>query len=216
MNDYIFTLGTTVYCDDEACGKLSKIVIDPKNWQVTELVVEEGLLLKRARVFPRALVVKGTHEEVFLLETTDNLHTYPEYRETVIERAVDENFEVTEIIQGSPHGLSTSSPPLPVIRETIIEGVAEHLAVFDSGTTIKATDTAVGTLRGVAATKAHGLVTHLLVHKGTIFTEEFWLPTSKVDHFGDGHIALELSRDEVEQFVEQDQEAGEQEVVGDF
>ena len=207
MNDNIFTIGTTVYCDDKECGKLAKIVFDPEKWQVSDLVVEEGLLLKRARVFPVGLVAKATDDEIFLLISEDKLSNYPEYRENVIERAVDKGFEEIEIVQGSPYGLSTSSPPVPTVREVIVEGIPDHLDTLGKNTSLKTTDSAVGSVRGVAASPENGLITYLLIHKGTIFVDEFWLSTSQVDHFYKEYVHINLSNDQLEAYIVQQHEA---------
>ncbi len=212
MNDNIFTIGTTVYCDDKECGKLTKVVIDPEKWLVSDLVVEEGMLLKRARVFPVGLVAKATADEIFLLVSEDKLSNYPEYRENVVERAVDKDFEQAEIVQGSPYGLSTSSPPVPMVREVIVEGVPDHLSTLGKDTCLKITDSAVGSVHGVAASPENGLITYLLIHKGTIFVDEFWLSTSQVDHFYKDHVHVNLDKEELEQYIEQQHEAHEKHV----
>lgn len=209
MNDNIFTIGTTVHCDNKPIGKLSRVVIDPEKWLVNDLVVEEGLLLKRARVFPVGLVAKATSEEIFLLVSEDKLDNFPEYQETMIERALDDNFESIDIVQGSPYGLATSSPPVPTIRERVVEGIADHLTILSPDTSLKTVDSAVGSIHGVAASPENGLITHLLIKKGTIFVDEFWLSTSQVDHFYKEHVYINLNNAELEAHIDQQHEAHE-------
>lgn len=206
MNDYILIFGTPVHCFDDQCGKLAKAAFNPENWRVSNIVVEEGRLLKRTRVFPFSTIEMGTKEKVSIAVYEDELSEYPEYRETVIETMPPGGVPEPAIIQGSPYGIATSSPVVPMIKELIIEGVADHLELMDKDTPIEAADETVGKVRGLVVAPANGLITHLLVHRGTIFVEEFWLSTSKVDRMSTKGVFLAMTKNELDGRIEYDDE----------
>ena len=81
MNDFDFNIGAQVHCQDGQCGKLAKVVVNPDTLQVTDLIIEEGFLLKRARVFPISVVESTTAEDIYLSVHSDDLGNYREYRE---------------------------------------------------------------------------------------------------------------------------------------
>jgi hypothetical protein len=206
MNDYILNFGTTVHCIDEQCGKLAKAAFDSENWHVSDLVFEAGLLLKRARVFPFSAVESATNDEITLSIHPDDLKNYPEYRETVIE-TVPENYTAEPaVIQGSPYGLATSTPVIPMVRDLVIEGVADYLDLLDKDTPVEAVDTTVGKVRGLAVAPENGLITYILVHRGTIFVEEFWLSTSLVERISTAGVFINLTKTELDDRIEYDED----------
>lgn len=206
MNDYILNFGTTVHCIDQQCGKLAKAAFNSENWQVSDLVVEEGLLMKRARVFPFSAVELATNDEITLSIHQDNLNDYPEYRETIIETVPDGHVTEPAIIQGSPYGLATSSPALPMVKDLVIEGVADYLDLLDKDTPVEAVDATVGRVRGLAVAPANGLITYVLVHRGTIFVEEFWLSTSMVERISTKGVFINLTKAELDDRIEYDED----------
>lgn len=206
MNDYILNFGTPVRCFDEQCGKLAKAAFDQQTWHLSDLVVEEGLLLKRARVFPFSTVENGTDDEIVLAVYENELREYPEYRETIVETMPKGGVPEPAIVTGSPHGIATSSPVVPMVQDLVIEGVADHLDLIDKETPVEAADEIVGKVRGLAVAPENGLITHILVHRGTIFVDEFWLSTSLVDRISTKGVFLNMTKDELDARIEYDEE----------
>jgi hypothetical protein len=93
-----------------------------------------------------------------------------------------------------------------MIKELIIEGVAAHLDLLDKDTPVEASDETVGKVRGLVVAPANGLITHVLVHRGTIFVEEFWLSTSMVDRMSTKGIFLAMTKNELDGRIEYDEE----------
>ena len=73
MRNFTFKLGANVYGRHEHCGQLTKIVIDPHHCQLTDLIVEEGLLFKRALVLPVAQVKEALGQTIILKISNDQL-----------------------------------------------------------------------------------------------------------------------------------------------
>lgn len=212
MNDYILNFGLTVHCQEKQCGKLAKAAFNSQNWQVTDLVVEEGLLLKRARVFPLSVVEWATDEEINISVHEENLSNYPEYRETVVETVPQGALAEPVLVQGSPYGLATSAPATPTVRELVIEGVDDNLDLLDKDTPVKTVDTTIGKVHGLVVVPENGLITHVLVHRGTIFVEEFLLSTSMVERMSTKGVFINMTKDELDDLIEYD---GEQEYEWD-
>ena len=40
-----YRIGTEVVCEGEKCGRLGKLVVDPHTRRVTDLIVNQGILL---------------------------------------------------------------------------------------------------------------------------------------------------------------------------
>ena len=206
MNDYILNFGLTVHCYDKPCGKLAKAAFNSKNWHVTDLVVEEGLLLKRSRVFPLSVIEWATDEEVSIAVHEEELNKYPEYRETVVETVPQGAAAEPAMIQGSPYGLATSAPVTPTVKELVIEGVDDNLDLLEKDTPVKAVDTTVGKVHGLVVAPENGLITHILVHRGTIFVDEFLLSTSMVERMSTKGVFVNMTKDELEELIEYDEE----------
>jgi hypothetical protein len=50
MHKLALRFGENVYAYGKHCGQLAKIVVTPKLWQITDLIVEDGLLFKQSTV----------------------------------------------------------------------------------------------------------------------------------------------------------------------
>jgi uncharacterized protein YrrD len=203
MNDYILSFGTEVHCLDDKCGKLAKIAFDPDTWQVSDLIVEEGFLLKRARVFPVSVLQSATPDAVHISVHGDELTAYPEYRETVVE-TIPEGGVGQPIMQGTPYGLATSAPPVPLIREKIRAGVADTLTVVDNDTLLQAVDETIGKVSGFLVAPENGLITYVMILKGLVFMDEFLVPTTIVERISSKEILVNLTKVEMQEFIEQD------------
>ena len=87
MNDFILHFGAPVHCFEDQCGKLARVAFKPETRQVTDLIVEEGMILKRARVFPFTVVQKAADDNIEIDVQGKELGNFPEFRETVVEVA---------------------------------------------------------------------------------------------------------------------------------
>src|SRR5258706_2132760 len=77
----LLPIGATVRCRDGAAGRLKYVVIDPDDGEVTHLIVERGLLLRRDIVVPAGWVEHSSEDEIVLNATSAELNALPEYRE---------------------------------------------------------------------------------------------------------------------------------------
>ncbi len=77
----LLPIGATIRCRDGEAGRLKYVVIDPDDGQVTHLIVERGMLLRRDIVVPAAWVEQSSEHEIMLNATVAELNAQPEYRE---------------------------------------------------------------------------------------------------------------------------------------
>jgi len=77
----LMPIGATIRCRDGAAGKLKYVVIDPDDGEVTHLIVERGMLLKRDIVVPAGWVERSSEDEIVLNATVADLNALPKYRE---------------------------------------------------------------------------------------------------------------------------------------
>ena len=192
MNEFDLNIGTEVFCTDGKCGKLAKFAVDPDSWQVTHLIVEDGFLLKRARVFPFSDVWRATPDEIQLSIDAEGLPNYPEFREEVIEKPAPEyTGELSAVsLESTPYGYATAGN-IPMVREKVRYGVSEELAVIDRGTPINDDLGAqFGKLDHFLVNAANGGIIGLVAQKGLLFPIKQIIPVSMVEHISGASISI--------------------------
>jgi uncharacterized protein YrrD len=200
MNEFDLIIGAQVYCQDGKCGKLSKIAVEPDARQVTHLIVEEGFLLKRARVLPLSVVVQAAAGDIYLAIEKDELLDYPDYQEHEVERpAPGYSQSGTQTQVGdSPFGAGLALP-VPMIREKIRRGVLPTLAVIERGIPIKNLERTLGKLDHVLAEPEDGRITRLVMQQGLLFPEQRLLPISLVEGFGEHGISVAALQEDLKE-----------------
>ncbi|MCI0398802.1 MAG: PRC-barrel domain-containing protein [Chloroflexi bacterium] len=207
MNRLDYHFGAQVHCTDGKCGKLVKLSVDPESWQVRDLVVEEGFLLKHARVFPASLVKATTADDITLTINSEELATYPEYKEFAVAvapggrvrqpakpAAVPSADVVTPNLQPGRRPLPSN---YPLVHEEIHEGVASGLIMIERGTPLKNHNGAVGKLDHVVVDADTGRITHLISHHGLVSGDELAIPASLIDRISETGIHLRATKEEL-------------------
>lgn len=205
MNNFVLHIGVPVRCFDEDCGNLARIAFRSENCQVTDLIIEEGLLLKRSRVLPFSTIQQATIDELEIAVQGEDLENYPEFRETVVDVVPDGANAGPLLVQGSPYGLATSSPAVPTVRQKLIEGLADNLDILDKMTPIINGETKIGKVRGLVVDSTTGLISFVLVHKGTVFVEEFWFPITKVSRISSKGVFVNVTSAELDDLIQNDE-----------
>lgn len=121
MDELTFHFGARIHCTDDTFGALSKVAINPATLQVADLIVENGLLLKRSRVVPLTRVSTIGDDGIYLTLTCEEVAQLPEYRETKTERPLPGN--------GATVNLDTTyatTPVVPMVTEIVREGVSQR------------------------------------------------------------------------------------------
>lgn len=69
-----------VFCNNEPCGTLDKVVVDPQDDRITDIIIERGAPNKTGRVVPVSVVTEATETAIYLGVSAADLDRYPAYR----------------------------------------------------------------------------------------------------------------------------------------
>ena len=189
-----FTIGAEVSCADGACGKLSRVVVDPVARVVTHLIVEPRRGHESARLVPLDLVDSAAGEIRVNCTSAefDSLDSAEETR--FIEGGTDvPNYRPTDVVswpyygyRGARGGLVTSDA-IPVGEVEIRRG--EH---------VHATDGPMGQVEGLVVDPDSHRVTHVLLQEGHLWgRKDVAIPISTVTRVAD-RIEVSLSKQQVQ------------------
>lgn len=197
MNELDLNIGTQIYCADEKYGKLAKVAVDLGVWQVTHLIVEEGLLLKRSRVFPIHSVERATADGLHLAIDPDELTDYPEYREEVIEMVAPGQVEGIRPTSPLAYGGPTYTPKVP---QKVRYGVPDHIAVLEMGMPIIGLGGRIGKLDHFLVKAGNGRITHLVTQQGLLFTTRRVIPIAIVEQITEKGVSIAATEEELKGF----------------
>jgi sporulation protein YlmC with PRC-barrel domain len=206
-----FTIGADVSCSDGACGKVTRVIVDPIAESVTHLVVEPEHRHGLGRLVPLSLV-----------DATDG---QIQLRRTKAEFEKLDPAEETHFIPGSSGyagygpGEVGYWPYFGAGMGTGVGGLDRGLTGFGGGTVeetitsdtvptgetdvrrgdqVRATDGDIGRVKGLVIDRGSRHVTHVLLQEGHLWgRKEVAIPISAVTSTIDG-IRLNMSKQEVQ------------------
>jgi len=204
MSGLIFNIGASVYCKDGRCGRLKKVVVNPRTERITDLIVEKGFLLKRDRVLPVSVVERAGENEIHLSINSDQLDRYPEYHEEQFKVTASSQrwagYEQGQVVQWTTtYGRYSHLATASTIRQRVQKDVPSELSVIGRGTPVKSVDGPVGTVHHLLVDRESGKVTHLVV--GKIFgSNTLVIPFSLVKYINGDGICIEATAEELRRF----------------
>ena len=196
-----FDIGARVLCKNGRCGKLVKVVLDPHTREVTDLIVEKGLLQKKDRVLPVSVVERAEDGDIYISARSDQLDAYPEYRETEF-REPAPDWEVdrypAEHVRHwiSPYGLMTYEPVMPMIRRRVREGIPSDLKVIGRGTRVHHLGSTIGKVDHVLVDPESREMTHLVIRRGVVPDYRI-LPVDVIERVTDEGVAVDVGKAEL-------------------
>lgn len=173
MEELELIVGARVYCRNGKYGRLAKIVVDPRRWGVTHIIVEEGFLKKRFRVLPISLVEQATTGDVYLAVCDDDMVTFPEFDPDAHAQAALAQKSPVQSEATRPTGTASSSG----------HGIAPNLIVVERGTPLKNMDGDVGRLDYVLVDPGDGQITGFVLQQRVI-------PNAMVQHIDRERISV--------------------------
>jgi len=190
-------IGAQVYCKDQHCGKLIKLVVDPKPQQVTDLIVEKGLLLKHDRVLPLSTVEWVTENAIYLNLHHDELGNYAEYHER-------ESQEPAPEAKGEPYtttlapgfGSVIETRAVPMIRKRFYEGIVPGRVVIGHGTAVENLHQTLGHVDHVVVDGLNGQITHLVVRRG-LLAEYVVIPGGQIKEIDEHAVFVSVAEEEL-------------------
>lgn len=200
-----YAKGAEVYTlSGEKIGTISRVVIDSKTKDVTDLVVERGgVLSKDEKVIPVGLVDPENEEQITLRETNQDVDDFPDYQTT---HYVDvdqpgagyENIEVAywypplnPHIQMPMAGVFHGDVPEQVTQtETSIpEG---RIAISEGAQVVSADGSHLGNVEQVITDSERNTMTHFVIGKGFLLKEHKLVPMHWVDRVEEEKIHLSV------------------------
>jgi sporulation protein YlmC with PRC-barrel domain len=197
-----FTIGSDVACRDGACGKLTRVVVDPVARTLTHLVVEPEQRRKAARLVPVDLV-ESTSNEIRLRCTRSQFDELEEAEETHFLPGASGQWGYGQeqmlswpyfgLMGGSMGVLTTRTRPRAVTYDRVPAGEVE----VRRGDRVHATDGEIGRVQGLVIDPGDHQVTHVLLDEGHLWGKKrVVVPISAVTGADEG-IRLNLTKDQV-------------------
>jgi sporulation protein YlmC with PRC-barrel domain len=210
-----FTIGADASCTDGACGKVSRVVMDPVARTVTHLVVEPKHRHDPGRLVPLGLVnatagqirLRCTLAEFENLEPAEERHflpgssEYPGYAQDQVLPGYAPYQVLTLPFYAGGWGMggrevsSTGQPGAP--SAATYDSVPLGEVEVRRGEHVYATDATIGQVEGLVIDPASRHVTHVLLREGHVFgRKEIAIPISAVSRVFDG-VQLSITRQQV-------------------
>lgn len=206
-------LGTHVQTSDhQDLGTVDRLILDPSSGKVRAAVVRKGFLLPNDVEIPLDTLASGPADEARVPYTADQLHHLPRFQPRNYTAPPPEYIPPAGYpasgfywpIGGfglmAPRG--TVAPPLTADGNVLDRETSEEVqaalrrqdlenAVVDEGSTVMSRDEKkVGEVHQLAFDPATGLLTHIVVRKGFLFTKDMKLPAALIASVDDGVIYL--------------------------
>ena len=201
-----FVKGAEVFnAAGERIGTVSRVVIDAKTSDVTDLVVERGALFKDEKVIPIELLDPVAVDRIILRETNQSVDDLPNY-ETTHYVAVDQKGAPFNNLETSywypPINFQTPAPgrmpAIPVELDTRTErSIPEgRIAISEGAPVVSADDKHIGDVEQVILNPEGDSVTHFVIGKGFLLREHKLVPASWASSMDDEnkiHLSVDAS-----------------------
>jgi uncharacterized membrane protein len=192
-------IGSKVICTNGAGGRLTSLVIDPANQNLTHIaVVEESLTHGEERLVPVDRITKSTRDEVFLSCTKEDLLKMEPFTRThYLEQTYGEDGYAYSLPYMTTYGDMTRTPEIGYItvQDRIIpEGkVAVH-----RGMQVEAVDGMLGEVGELLIDPQSGQVTHFLLMKGRGGgKKEIAVPLTTIDRMEEEILHLNVDKEKI-------------------
>jgi uncharacterized protein YrrD len=201
-----FQKGASVLtANGQQIGALERVVLNPENKVVTDIVVRTGTLFSKAdKVVPIEYVVETTENQVVLSNEAGELESFPplEERHLVSENtnAAQQPADIPPVVYGSP-GFGPMLVPAP--GEQIVTQIEQNIpvgtvAMKEGAKVISADGKHVGNVERVLADPSVDQVTHLVISQGLFTKANKLIPISYVMTVGEDTVHLRVKKVSVE------------------
>ena len=191
MNEYDLHFGADVHCTDGKCGRLSGVAVNRDTREVTHILVEAGLLLKKARVFPFSLVSQ-VGDTINLAITSEAAGDYPYFREETI--LTDAGGSAGGMVTG---GQTLATAPA-VVRQKIRQGLPDERAVIERGLPVISPDGREGRLDHLLVDSDTRRISALVLESGVLFTSQKLVPGEMIESLAESGIYLNATPEQME------------------
>lgn len=200
-----FEKGAEVYAaEGEKIGTISRVVIDAKTRDITDLVVERGALFGDEKVIPIGLISSDNEDRIMLQETNQNVDDFLDYETTHYipsDQITDQPSENIERYYWYPplnfhfptQGILPGGSVIPdhVVR-TETSSPEGRVAIAEGAQVISADEKHIGNVEQVLSDPASNKVTHFVVGKGFLLKEHKLVPAFWVTLVDEDKIHLSV------------------------
>lgn len=193
-----FVKGADVFTTaGEKVGTISRVVIDAKTRDVTDLVVERGALFKDEKVVPVGLVDMQDEERIVMHETNQSVEEFLDYETThyvPVEKAGAPYENVEATYWYPPVNFQMQMPRAGLISDAIPDQVLQtetsipegRVAISEGAQVVSADDKHIGNIEQVITNSESKTVTHFVIGKGFLLKEHkivpaFWVTSMDGD-----------------------------------
>jgi sporulation protein YlmC with PRC-barrel domain len=198
-----FVIGAEASCSDGACGKVTRVIVDPVAETVTHLVIEPEHRRGLGRLVPLGLIdatagqirLRCTQAEFEELDPAEEIQFIPGASSYAGYGAGDVGYwPYYSLGMGDSLGVAGGNIPQPIVDDTVPQGEVD----VQRGDPVQATDGAIGRVQGLVIDRRSRHVTHVLLQEGHLWgRREVAIPISAVASTSDG-IRLRISKQEVQ------------------
>ncbi|HRV94463.1 MAG TPA: hypothetical protein P5526_20060 [Anaerolineae bacterium] len=197
----MYRVNQKVFCTDGQIGKLIKIAVDPKTYQLTDLIIDKGFLQKKVRAIPVTAVKQIDDNGIHLSFSSQALVNYPEYREEkVLAPLPDRDARIQHYSNESARWNSVAgvawTPTPPDTVQYFHTGVGANLAVIGQGTRVYYVTEPVGQIDGLAIDTDSHRVNSLIVRWG-VLGRRFIVPIHLIDRMNDQQVYILAPRQDL-------------------
>jgi osmotically-inducible protein OsmY len=196
-------MGTDVYCRDERCGMLHKVVMSQEKGRITDLIVERGFLKKTSRVVPVALVTKTSESGVYLALDREDLDSYPEYEVLEIEKPKPGRDHVESYKEEhawgwyDSYGVHLEEPVVPKAQVELESGIRTMASTIERAAEVRNVDETLGEVDHLLTNAETQEITHVIVRRGVI-PSYYVVSAGSIREIGEAGIMVDLTEEEFE------------------
>ena len=199
-----------VKADGEKAGDVKFVVMDPKENELTHIIIEKGFLFKEDRVLPISLVSDSSEDQVSLYKLEESLDDLPVYKE---ERYVEVDTPSTAKQRVAGPAILYDYPPVgtspqpnrgeqltKTTQYRAIHGDAEPIR--NGAKVISLEGKNIGNVEKVVVDSQTDDVTHFVITKGIVLVEEKLVPAGWIDDVDENEIQLYVDQDVIKNLPE--------------
>lgn len=199
-----FMIGAEASCTDGACGRVTRVVLDPIARALTHVVIAPPHRPGLGRLVPLDLI-DASAEVIRLRCTLAEFEQLDSAEETQFLRGPS-NYDVyspEHIISWPYYGLGSAGGAIGEVYPEAVQTVTYDAVPLGEveirrGDHVHATDGSIGRVEGLVVESGSGHVTHVLLQEGHLWgRKEVAIPIKAVDHVGDLAIHLSITKQEV-------------------
>ena len=203
-----FLKGAEVFTPrDESVGRISRVVIDAKTREITDLVVERGAVIKDEKVIPISLVNVENEDRITLRETNQNIDDFLNYETTHYipnDEVTEQPSDTIEMYYWYPPisfqfptpGILPGGTVVPDFVHRTESAIPEgRVAIGEGAQVIGADEKHIGNVEQVLADPQTNNVTHFVIGKGLLLREHKLVPAFWVSRVEEDKIYLLVESD---------------------